>query len=270
MKNIYKLYLVLLIFVIFVYIVPKSKGFQNNHKFAVLAIFKNEEMGIREWIEHYLWQGADLIVLLDNNSTDNYRDKIKDFDANTVIVLPAKEKHAQVKHYSTAGLKTLRENNVGMVAVLDLDEFMFSKDGKPLKKTLIDIFDANKDAASITCNWTMFGSSSRVVQPISVRNSFTWKKSGLHQLPKSIYLVDKIKNTIDVHTTNNGKNIDGNERLQLNHYAIQSKEYFEKVKMTRGAADGIQHENLRDWKYFNSYDFHDEEDTLLIEHMNKL
>ena len=42
---------------------------------------------------------------------------------------------------------------------------------------------------------------------------------------------------------------------------ICHKEFFEKVKMARGTADGLI--NVRDWKYFKQYDFKDQEDTKL-------
>lgn len=42
--------------------------------------------------------------------------------------------------------------------------------------------------------------------------------------------------------------------LNLNHYPIQSLEWFKKVKMTRGAADVPQAEHVRDLQYFQNYD----------------
>jgi len=38
---------------------------------SVLAIFKNETMNLKVWIDHYLWQGVEKIYLIDNGSTDN-------------------------------------------------------------------------------------------------------------------------------------------------------------------------------------------------------
>lgn len=38
--------------------------------FVVIAIFKNETIDMKEWIEHYIWQGASHIYLADNESTD--------------------------------------------------------------------------------------------------------------------------------------------------------------------------------------------------------
>ena len=44
-----------------------------NLRVGLMAIFKNESMGIREWIEHYVWQGVDKILLINNNSTDYWK-----------------------------------------------------------------------------------------------------------------------------------------------------------------------------------------------------
>jgi hypothetical protein len=51
--------------------------------------------------------------------------------------------------------------------------------------------------------------------------------------------------------------------LQLNHYPIQSQSFFERIKMTRGAADTPEHESVRDRAYFEKYDFKDYEDFAL-------
>lgn len=42
--------------------------------------------------------------------------------------------------------------------------------------------------------------------------------------------------------------------LHLNHYAIQSKEWFMKVKATRGDAHGAYKNHVRNEEYFNRYD----------------
>ena len=44
------------------------------------------------------------------------------------------------------------------------------------------------------------------------------------------------------------------DRLQLNHYRIQSKEYFRKVKMTRGDVAKEEWNLLRTWDYFHDVD----------------
>jgi hypothetical protein len=46
------------------------------------------------------------------------------------------------------------------------------------------------------------------------------------------------------------KQLNVNDIFRVNHYPIQSEEYFEKVKMTRGSANCIQHETVRTKEYF--------------------
>ena len=214
-----------------------EEEFQGNElQFGVMAIFKNEAMVIREWIEHYKWQGADKILLLDNNSTDDWRDKIGGFE-DIVTVLPAPKNHVQAEHYKEKGIPWLKQNGIDVVVTVDLDEFMFGKDGRTLKEHIIEIFMPENRPSQFICQWTMFGSSGHASQPSDVRASFTWKKSGLGDMTKPVTWVDDIKEIYGPH----GFNVVGETRecpagIQLNHYAIQSKEYFEKVKMARGCS----------------------------------
>ena len=138
----------------------------------------------------------------------------------------------------------------------------------------------------------MFSSNGLKEQPTSVIKSFTKRTNydknegfqcieihnGLkYGLMKSIirtkYLV-----RFDIHyhitsdnnnmTSNNVKRLEGepvhfciidenilnHSYLHLNHYAIQSYDWFMKIKKTRGAADNQDVEYIRDEKYFHDYD----------------
>jgi len=44
---------------------------QYEYNVSVIAIFKNETMNLKMWLEHYLWQGVDHFFLIDNGSTDD-------------------------------------------------------------------------------------------------------------------------------------------------------------------------------------------------------
>lgn len=247
------------------YIFKEIDGFQNDIPiFGVLCIFKNEEMVIREWIEHYLWQGADYIIMLNNGSTDNFREQLDGFDER-VIIIDAAEPHVQVKNYNSFGLPEVKKRNISMLAVVDVDEFMFSKDQTNLKTAVTRVFSENPGVSQLSINWAMFGSSGYNKQPDSVRLSFTKRAKELHKPVKSIILVKEL-NDLNVHSHNvNGNTINVSDKIQLNHYAIQSREYFEKVKMRRGDVDVV--ENVRDWKYFNDYDHKDEDDFLLRDYV---
>ena len=54
-----------------------------------------------------------------------------------------------------------------------------------------------------------------------------------------------------------------NSALHLNHYAIQSLNWFMKVKATRGDINAANNENVRNKDYFKEYNFNDMDDSEL-------
>ena len=54
-----------------------------------------------------------------------------------------------------------------------------------------------------------------------------------------------------------------NSALHLNHYAIQSLNWFMKVKATRGDNCSVRNDNVRNIEYFKEYNFNDIEDNEL-------
>jgi hypothetical protein len=58
-----------------------------------------------------------------------------------------------------------------------------------------------------------------------------------------------------------------NHSLHVNHYPLQSLQYFATSKMSRGSANSPLHAHVRNWFYFYSYNksTHDVEDTELKE-----
>jgi hypothetical protein len=149
---------------------------KTNLRVGLMAIFKNESMGIREWIEHYVWQGVDKILLINNNSTDNWKAEIKGLEQHLTLKNGLK-KHAQKHYYNKFGQPWCKEHNIDILIVLDLDEYMFCKNKKNLKENLQEIFSKANRPSEIRVNWTMFGSSGHSKQPESIRKLFTMKKN---------------------------------------------------------------------------------------------
>ena len=54
-----------------------------------------------------------------------------------------------------------------------------------------------------------------------------------------------------------------NSFLHLNHYAIQSYDWFMRIKATRGDATDINSNNVRNETYFKNFDLNDIDDTEL-------
>jgi hypothetical protein len=239
-------------------------------KVGVMAIFKNESMGIREWINHYQWQGVDEILLINNDSTDDWKDKIKGLESYLTIK-EGKKKFAQKYYYNKFGPPWCKEHDIDVLIIVDLDEYLFCKNKKNLKENLEDIFSKPNHPSEIRINWTMFGSSGYLKQPKSIRKSFTMKKNGIHKNTKAIIWVkDLNKNGLNLHCHSvKGKSVKMPFLFKLNHYAIQSKEFFKKVKMTRGDAHQIKTNHTRDLTYFKNYDHKDRQDVQLKELVEK-
>ena len=248
-------------------------------KLGVLAIFKNESMGIREWIEHYLWQGVDTIVMLDNNSTDDWKGAINGIE-DKVIILPAPEKHKQLENYVNIGIPRIKAEGVNVLAILDLDEFMFGTDRKNLKQHADEVFSKADRPSMISCFWNTFGSSGLEKQPKSIRKSFIHRKKGKCGDVKSIFWLDdvvdftgvdpktprhKFYRGINMHIAKvSGRTDQCPAALQLNHYQIQSKEFFNSVKRIRG--DGSTSAYIpRNNAYFKSRDYTEEMNTKLAD-----
>lgn len=235
---------------------------------GVVGIFKNEALGLAEWIRHYKSQGADHIILLDNGSTDAWQEAVAAAGAAGVHVLPAPEKHQQAQHYNTHALPLLAELEVTAVAVVDLDEYLFATGpGETLKTVARSTLSAGT-ASQFACPWHMFGSSGHAQQPSSVRVGFTWRRGGVDTVDppvnfKAVALVQHVQR-LNVHVHDVwGATAPCPPGLQLNHYPIQSREYFERAKIGRGDAANPAAEALRDWDYFAAYDFKDREDFAL-------
>ncbi len=240
-------------------------------RFGIVAQFKNEAMGLREWVDHYRWQGADGILLLNNNSTDDWQTALKGTD-DLVEVKDAPKDHAQNYNYITLATHWLKDNNIQMVAILDLDEFLFGTDGKSAKEHLISIFAPNgvrSKVSQVVLPWHVFGSSGHEKQPASIRKAFTKKQAEVKLHVHSEKAVTWFDDLVELDTHRSvikpgGEVIENPPGLQLNHYYIQSKEFFEKVKLRRGNAGKKELNSMRTLKMFKEHDERSTvEDTLL-------
>ena len=248
---------------------------------CIVAIFKNEGHALKEWIDHYLREGVDHFFLVDNGSTDGY--DLKGYEEKVEVWINNK-KHAQVEltnHYLEKAKK------YDWVLVVDLDEFMYARKGFKTIKEYLRTIPSN--VHEIQVPWKLFGSSGHVKQPKSIIQGFTKRKkypdvfnsyNMVYVETKSIVRGSALKH-IDMHVhTNtqkqlsNGKTLDTTFQtihekllkdscLHLNHYRIQSWDWYSKVKMTRGDALGKTGDNKRDKKYFKYYDTNDIVDTEL-------
>ena len=226
---------------------------------SLLSIFKNETMNLKIWLDHYLWQGVQHFYLIDNGSSDNPLNILQEYiDKGIVSYYYLPEKYKQLQHYRYIFDKENLKKNTRWLAICDLDEFFYGIDKQLISK--IYSFDPYYDY--ILCNWKLFGTNGHIQQPKDIRISLTNCKEGLHESTKYIFKTKLIQSSsqINIHKLENIKlhqsRIENtNNFIKLNHYQIQSIEFFTKVKMTRGDVIDKNVDNIRDMNYFHKYDY---------------
>lgn len=218
---------------------------------SLLATFKNEESSLKLWLEHYLWMGVDHFYLIDNGSTDNSRKVLAPYEKQglvSIFYLP--EKYKQRDHYVHVYGEAIKNHSVWVI-IADVDEFWYVKDST-LKKHLKSFSQYHV----IFSKWRLFGSDGLIQQPDDIRVAITHRHPEFHQLTKCIFQTKYIEShQIQIHSIESESNqFDGSEIFALNHYPIQSWEYFQKVKIRRGDSNSASLDNVRDEKYFKHYD----------------
>jgi hypothetical protein len=255
---------------------------------CLLTMFKNESHIMQEFITHYLKQGVDHFIMIDNGSNDNYLEVLTPYISYINLIIDT-EKHEQVKCYNKQ--KDLCKK-YDWVIVCDMDEFIYArKNFKTIKQYLCTLDDS---VSQVLIPWKIFGSNGyntiNQSQPESVVQNFTkrinYNKShgfqgvieqngNKYSLTKSIvkakYLIEfkvhsHVTNNIVISSDHNKDFIEENtfskidetilenSYLHLNHYVIQSFEWFMKIKATRGAADSKNNEHVRNESYFYVFD----------------
>jgi hypothetical protein len=228
---------------------------------GVLAIMRNESLNIKEWIEHYLWQGIEQIYLIDNGSTDLTLDIIRPWvESGQVNIISLTKPARQREHYITA-LRNFKISKVcEWLVIADIDEFWFCRDGRKISDVLRN---TDYQTEVIYTSWSVFGSNGHLKHPASVRTDFVMRQErapaqarGEQKWICRTKALRQEKN-VGVHQIENacsGKTITDNDTFQLNHYQIQSEEFFTTSKMTRGDAYKSEWNEMRTIEYFNSID----------------
>ncbi|MBP1204553.1 hypothetical protein JOD97_002595 [Duganella sp. 1411] len=229
---------------------PLNRPAPHACQLAVMAIFRNEAHVLREWLEHYLRFGVERFYLINNNSDDGHLDVLAPYlGTGTVHLFECERDGYQIGAY-TELLAHIR-GRAHWLGIFDLDEFIYSCDGKGLPTVLARFGDAE----AVLIPWLSFGSSGHHEQPASVVHGFT--RRGPAQISRSFLKPfvrpDAISEMLHHNPrTHLGRKVlaDGSpvddasfinlhedqlDRFALlnNHYRLQSLSYFTLIKTAR-------------------------------------
>ncbi len=250
---------------------------------AVAAVLKNEALILTEWLQHYIDQGVEKFFLIDNGSTDGCEMMLREhIDSGLITYHYDPEKHDQIGKYNKYVLPTLQETAKWLL-VVDLDEFVYHR--KSTLKAFVK--QIPKHVGHVSVPWKLFGSSGLIDQPLSVKESFTKRQAfessttcniksfvraqalqeiGIHEhcikpeyrkVDVTMRDLDSVRTALQTPLLKMSDETLNAMPVHCNHYAIQSWRWFCNVKMTRGSANCVEHDYVRDKKYFDTYDLND-------------
>ena len=224
-----------------------------------MAMFRNESWILDEWIEHYYNEGVSKFILIDNESTDGWRDKI-----NPKYLEDPNIKFVSLKG-SARGRQELVYNDMfkrhkpktDWLLICDFDEFFYSR--KEFK-TITEYLDTLPDGVSqVKVPWKIFGSSGHVEHPESTIKGFTHYDPDRHDNKgkpvmhiKSIVRCSRVEK-LRLHgqevrcgksiCVNGKQSVDSDpwvtpyditdDPLHCNHYYTQSEQYFREIQSKR-------------------------------------
>ena len=260
----------------------KTRVPAEGASFSVLALFKNEGDILWEWSRHYLHQGATQIILINNNSSDDWRGALGELGQDRrIICLEDPRLQAQERIYNDVRRSGLISGD--WLLVCDLDEFAYAR--PPFPSISAYLGQLTPEISSVAIPWKLFGSSGHIRHPDgrTIDNFLQRKRAGEPVLIKTISRSAALQHLWPHHSRlSHGRCIrpDGSEArqetpgwmtsseaslqreaLHLNHYAVRSREFFERVKATRG--DVYSQANVRDDAYFARFDHNDLRDVEL-------
>ena len=251
---------------------------------CLLTMFKNEGLIMKEFITHYLTQGVDRFFMIDNGSNDNYREPLQEYiDKGIVELIIDPVKHAQVACYNKYFKQQMRAYE--WTIVCDLDEFIYAR--KSFKTIKDYLFKVDRSVSQVIIPWKMFGSngfdSADKPQPVSVIQSFVRRESyssekmiNCKAIVRTAQLVrfnihsHVTQNNVCISSTGTDESISKNQEdhwfafakindsilenscLHLNHYQLQSFDWFMRIKATRGDNTSKVCDTVRNEDYFRS------------------
>jgi GR25 family glycosyltransferase involved in LPS biosynthesis len=243
-----------------------------KYTLAVGAIFKNEGHCLKEWIEHYIFHGAQHFYLINDQSTDNFAEILQPYIDKGYVTLnsPIWDRYMGRQHdmYNTLILPNLKMTE--WLLMVDLDEFMWS----PTSQDLHWVLSRIPNVGQIQVEHTLFGSNGHKEQPKSLVKGFIRRSvdspsqnPGLRKyFIKSTYAFSSLNlhhaTFVNKEDENNHFIVLNDPYFVLNHYNCQSETFWKNVKCTRGDADEYK---VRDMELFKLNDQNDVEDKRLVD-----
>lgn len=265
---------------LFIFIIIYTSLFSYEHELAICTVFRNDADYLKEWVDFHLHQGVEHFYLYDNFSTDHPEEELSEYIKRGVVeIIPWHHTHGShetfVKVQNEAFLDCMQKikSHVKWCACIDSDEFLFSSDGKNLKKFLKNY----KGYQCLCVEWLLYGTSQIKSVPKGeiTKRLFYRAKDGVCVAYKCIVrpefvtgcnychyflvqdqslCVDENKEYVDMSQSLKGKN--SHQKIRINHYFCRDVDYL-KIKIEKAILAGRDPQTLIDQEKFCNEVFDD-------------
>lgn len=190
-----RIYLLFYGFIILIFH-PKRKE-KAKYKVSICAIFKNEAVYLKEWIEFHRIVGVEHFYLYNNNSNDNYMSVLMPYvNLGIVTLIDWEKQHAQMDAYANCIKKYAKDTE--WLGFIDLDEFIVPNEDNDVYTFLCRF----KNKPAVLMYWRVFGTSGLIERDLSglVIEDFTVCWDRYSDMGKCFY---NTKYSIDCHCKKN-------------------------------------------------------------------
>ena len=125
-----------------------------KYTLSCCALIKNEQKYLKEWLDHYINQGVEHFYLIDNGSTDNTLNIIKQYNNITLFKDNRKHPFEQELMLNDNLLPIIKESKWSMV--VDSDELITGQNGYTIETYLNKLDDSSYHIGTIYVIWKMF------------------------------------------------------------------------------------------------------------------
>lgn len=262
----------------------KYKWQDKKYYLSICAIFKDESLVMKEWVEFHRLVGVDHIYLYNNNSTDNSCEILKPYIDEGFVTLVdwPMPPPSQAQAYNDFKHKFWDETN--WVAFIDLDEFICPRRAFNVK----DLLEKYRSYPSLLVYWRMFGSSGRIEHDkdklLTEQYTIAWDKYNdvgkcffntrfksvpttikhIHELPAEVNLFGK---KFSIPSINESKHFvkyhchrmgcfwkEDDFTMQINHYVTKAYDEYFVTRRKRGDVNGFAN-NTSIKAYFYGQEF---------------
>ena len=248
-----------------------------EHELAIAAILKDEAPYVKDWIEYHLLIGVTKFYLYDNGSRDCLKDVLRPYREAGIVEYREFPGHCkQLAAYNDAILR--HRFDCRYMAFIDVDEYLRPMGQQMLPEVVAEVLAAHEDAAGVTANWRVFGSSGYETKDLAIP---VWQRY-VYRAEDDFFKCEAVKSIVDpraveffyIHNARyfagryavdeNGEKVlgAGNKRhpfhqICIHHYFTRSKEEYAE-KLERGNATSRKERGWEDFEIFDRNEVRDD------------